>query len=138
MDPQRFLELLKDIAWDEKSLTQLCDLSNNVMVVGIGIRESQTDELKVQKWSSRIQQSLMEMKIINLLLRYINGDTAPASITDHLQVSGRNRRIINLTDFSEQFTTNCDATIGPDKPITYNGFYIRDDFFPAKHSNGIT
>ncbi|CAF4052106.1 unnamed protein product [Adineta steineri] len=84
MDSQRFLELLKDIAWDEKSLTQLRDLSNNVMVVGIGIQESQTDELKVQKWSSRIQQSLMEMKIIDLLVRYINGDTAPASITDHL------------------------------------------------------
>ncbi|CAF4228678.1 unnamed protein product [Adineta steineri] len=84
MDPQRFLELLKDIAWDEKSLTQLRDSSNNVMVVGIGIRESQTDELKVQKWSSRIQQSLMEMKIINLLVRYINGDTTPASVTDHL------------------------------------------------------
>ncbi|CAF0850009.1 unnamed protein product [Adineta steineri] len=54
------------------------------------------------------------------------------------QVSGRNRRIINLTDFSEQFTTNCGAAVGPDEPITYNGSYIRDDFFPAKHSNGTT
>ncbi|CAF4099576.1 unnamed protein product, partial [Adineta steineri] len=54
------------------------------------------------------------------------------------QVSGRNRRIINLINFSEQFTTICGATIGPDEPTTYNGSYIRDDFFPAKHGNGIT
>ena len=54
------------------------------------------------------------------------------------QVSGRNRRIINLTKFSEQSTTNCGATIGPDEPTTYNGSYIRDDFFPAKVGNGTT
>ncbi|CAF4093254.1 unnamed protein product [Adineta steineri] len=78
----------------------------------------------------------MEIPVVDLITDYINGIllTHIHSVDTSLpQVSGRNRCIINLTNFSEQFTTNCGATIGPDEPITYNGFYIRDDYFPAKH-----
>ncbi|CAF4093267.1 unnamed protein product [Adineta steineri] len=106
MDPQRFLELLKDIAWDEKSLTQLRDLSNNVMVVGIGIRESQTDELKVQKWSSRIQQSLMEMKIINLLNLILKMD--PKHFLETLRNSDWNETSLNLLRKKSRDCLNCD------------------------------
>jgi hypothetical protein len=52
------------------------------------------------------------------------------------KVDGRNRRIINLTTFSEQSIGYCGATIGPNEPTSYNGTYTRDDYFPAKDGNG--
>lgn len=52
------------------------------------------------------------------------------------QLSGRNCSTINLKAFSEQYITNCGTTIGPNEPVSYNGSYSRDDFFPAKDGNG--
>ncbi|CAF3910793.1 unnamed protein product [Rotaria sp. Silwood1] len=52
------------------------------------------------------------------------------------QLTGRNRRFMNISSFSEQYTTNCGATIGPNEPKSYNGSYSKDDYFPATDGNG--
>lgn len=52
------------------------------------------------------------------------------------QISGRNRGSIKLLTFSEQYTTLCGVTIGPNEPTSYNGTYSRDDFFPANDGHG--
>ncbi|CAF4120533.1 unnamed protein product, partial [Rotaria sordida] len=52
------------------------------------------------------------------------------------QLTGRNRRFMSISSFSEQYTTNCGATIGPNEPKSYNGSYSKDDYFPATDGNG--
>jgi hypothetical protein len=43
---------------------------------------------------------------------------------------------MNVKCFCEQYYTSCGATIGPDEPKSYNGFYSKDNKFPAKDGTG--
>ncbi|CAF0850124.1 unnamed protein product [Adineta steineri] len=96
MNRKVFLNLLKNSDCNETSLDLLRNNSMECLDCDTRLRDRMTNDVQFSFWDKKIKQSTIEIKIIDLIINYINGgiravntvpiaspsDTAPPSNTD--------------------------------------------------------